>query len=83
MSARRNMMRHTTLPISRPKPEWRFDEAAMEHRIAERSRRVQQAALRVQVAIALAFLVGIVIGLPIMGKNIAAGFSPAQAEERP
>ncbi|MCB5423937.1 hypothetical protein H0274_01590 [Altererythrobacter sp. CC-YST694] len=73
-------IKHTLLPIS--EPEWRYDPAALEVRLAERNRRVQAIAAKVQLAILAILALGLAVGLPIMGKNIWLGVTTPQ-EARP
>lgn len=68
-------LKHTLLPISNPTREWRYDEAALERRLAERNRKVQAIAAKVQLGIFALLVMGLAVGLPIIGKNIALGFA--------
>lgn len=75
-------LKHTTLPVSRPKPaeDWRIDHEAMDARLRERSRKAQDIANKVQLGILALAAVSLLIGAPIMTKNIALGFIASQGE---
>ena len=74
-------LKHTLLPVSKPKDDCRLDDAEINRGLRERSRKVQNAAVKAQLIILAVLAVGLIIGTPVMAKNVALGFI-ASAEAR-